>query len=573
MKKAMKIILSLLLAGLIIASIGWYFTVYDQTFTRDLLLAQARKNDMRGNQKLSAWFYDRAYNQSGKDPNVAIELANQYIDAGNFTKAEVTLSNAIRSGATAELYIALCNTYTQQDKLLDAVNLLASLPDSEISRQLEALRPLAPAPDHNSGFYTQYISVALNNDAGTTYFTTNGDYPSTSNTPYLEAIKLGTGETKIYAITVGENGLVSPITVLNYTIGGVIEPVVFADAHIEEIVRSQLGLDNAKVVYTNDLWQITEFNLPTSVTVLDDVQMLLYAEDLTIEGRTMQDMTFLSGLTNLRKLTLRGCRFPATAMQTLAALPKLQELTMEDCGLSSISELSGAPSLVYLNIAGNTVRNLDVLAGMPSLTRLDLQHNAVISLEAVGSLTNLEELNVSYNALTGLSPLRACGLLTVLDASHNQITSADGLESLALLEKAALDYNKITSVSELADCSRLTRLTFSNNEVTSLNGLEKLSRLDTLDFSYNKVDELPQFAAECNLQVLDGSYNSVSSLDCLKNLSNITYIFMDYNKLTDVDALADCYRLVQVNIFGNDVKDVSALTEHNIIVNYDPTKK
>ena len=46
---------------------------------------------------------------------------------------------------------------------------------------------------------------------------------------------------------------------------------------------------------------------------------------------------------------------------------------------------------------------------------------------------------------------------------------------------------------------------------------------------------------------------------------------MDYNKITDVDALADCSLLVQLNVYGNEIASVSALTDHDIIVNYDPT--
>ena len=41
--------------------------------------------------------------------------------------------------------------------------------------------------------------------------------------------------------------------------------------------------------------------------------------------------------------------------------------------------------------------------------------------------------------------------------------------------------------------------------------------------------------------------------------------------LTSLDPIADCYRLVMVSAFGNKIKDVSKLTEHEIIVNYDPT--
>ena len=40
---------------------------------------------------------------------------------------------------------------------------------------------------------------------------------------------------------------------------------------------------------------------------------------------------------------------------------------------------------------------------------------------------------------------------------------------------------------------------------------------------------------------------------------------------TMYDALQDCYCLVQVNVFGNVIPDVSALRSRDIIVNYDPT--
>jgi hypothetical protein len=56
-------------------------------------------------------------------------------------------------------------------------------------------------------------------------------------------------------------------------------------------------------------------------------------------------------------------------------------------------------------------------------------------------------------------------------------------------------------------------------------------------------------------------------------MEHLSYVYMDYNKLTSVDAIAECYRLILVNVYGNEIEDVSALTAHDIIVNYDPTNK
>jgi len=46
---------------------------------------------------------------------------------------------------------------------------------------------------------------------------------------------------------------------------------------------------------------------------------------------------------------------------------------------------------------------------------------------------------------------------------------------------------------------------------------------------------------------------------------------MDYNKITSVDPIADCYNLVQVNVYGNVIPNVDSLKEREIIVNWDPT--
>ena len=54
-------------------------------------------------------------------------------------------------------------------------------------------------------------------------------------------------------------------------------------------------------------------------------------------------------------------------------------------------------------------------------------------------------------------------------------------------------------------------------------------------------------------------------------MEKLTHIFMDYNKITSVKELESCYNLVQINIYGNAITGVEALTEHDVIVNYDPT--
>jgi Leucine-rich repeat (LRR) protein len=82
---------------------------------------------------------------------------------------------------------------------------------------------------------------------------------------------------------------------------------------------------------------------------------------------------------------------------------------------------------------------------------------------------------------------------------------------------------------------------------------------------------LPTFSKDCALVTIDGSHNNISKLDKLKGLKYLNIVNMDYNKnISSVKVLADCPVLVQVNVYGTKVKDVSALTSQSIIVNYKP---
>ena len=202
-----------------------------------------------------------AYSYSGRDENVAIELANQYKQSGNYTKAESTLTNAIRQSGTVELYTALSRVFAEQNKLRDSVALLNSVKEPEIKAQLDALRPKTPEPDQKEGFYSQYIDVTLSSN-GTIYCSIDGDFPSTDDAPYADPISLGPGETVIRAVSVDPSGLVSDEAVLTYTIGGFIEPVVLDDPAIDAAVRGLLEKTESETLYTNDLWSLKEFTLP-----------------------------------------------------------------------------------------------------------------------------------------------------------------------------------------------------------------------------------------------------------------------------------------------------------------------
>ena len=573
MKKIMKRIIPILLIVALIASACWYIFVYDRDTVRDFLLAQARNCAQNGHFKAATWFYDISYEFAGEDENVAIDLAQIYKDAGNYTKAEYTLVSAIADGATAELYIALCRTYVEQDKLLDAVNMLDKVADPVIKAELDALRPAAPQPDFAPGFYSQYISLNFSHSGGTLYVSSDGEYPSLEDTPCVTPVALEGGETKLYALTVGSNGLVSPLSILNYTVGGVIEKVEFNDAYIEELVVEKLMFGSYTTIYSNDLWSITELSVSETASDLSDLRHMLYLEDLTISGQEITDLSFLEGMTHLKRLDLSGCAIHAD-LSFLGALPALEELSLQGCSISSITFLENAPALKILNLGSNAIGNLSALASVPTLQHLDVANNAVSDLRPLSGLTELTYLNLAENVLTDLSPIGGCTRLTELDVSDNRLTSIAAVQNLTALTSFRAEKNQLTDCASLSRCTELRTLDISHNQLTDITMLSTLVKMAEFDFSYNQAAALPQLPESAALVTIDGSYNQLITLEPLDKLNALNYVYMDYNaEISKIAFLADNPNMVQINVYGSKVpsSEANKCLDRSIIVNYDPT--
>ncbi len=570
MHKSLKRIIPFLLILVILGSIVWYLGVYDRDFTRDMLLQQARFFDQRGNHTIASWLYDQAYHQSDDNAMVAIELAEQFKLSGNYTQAEVTLSRAIADNASPKLYIALCKTYVEQDKLLDAVAMLDNITDPTIRQQIDALRPAAPIADLAPGYYSQYMTVELSYQGGKLYLSTEEAFPSIQDAPSDGKLTLSGGTNTIYAIVVGDNGLVSPRAIFGYTISGVIEEVTIADPYIDAAVREHLQISTGETIYSNDLWSITELTLPEGALSYLDLASIPYLQTLTIRGSSAESLEGLASLSNLTELHITGSSLRTADLLTIASLPKLQKLTLSACGLSGIDNLAGAKQLQYLDLSDNSIRDFTGLSFLTGLVHLDLSHNALTSLNAASAMSALQYLDASYNSLTSIAPVAGCPQLLLLNVSNNSITSLRGVETLAQLNTLDASFNALTDILPLANCTALVDLDISSNSLTDISCLASLNGLQLLSFAHNSVTTLPSWNKDCQLVRIDGSYNKISVLGTLAGFANLNTIIMDYNTISVVNTLASCPNLIKVSVYGNPITDVSALTDMSIIVNYNP---
>lgn len=578
MKKAFRIIIPLVLAIAILVCTGWYLFVYDRAFTRDVLLTIARRMEDSGNLSASAWFYNTAYRQAGDNDAVAIELSNQYKSTGNYTKAEYTLTSAIADGGGAELYMALSKLYVEQDKLLDAVRMISNITNADIKAQLEQMRPAAPTctpdPIKDGSHYTQYISIDVHAQAKALYVNANGVFPSTQTDTYTgHGITLKDGENTIYAIAVGENGLVSPVSIFAFTIGGVVKEVEFVDPAIEAALRETLNISNKKAVYTSDLWTIQNFAVPEGTQSLEDLQHLTFLKTLRMDTGPSGQLSHIANLANLEEIVIYNTVVQAEELPYLGKLQSLKRLTLQKCSLSTVSGLDQAKGLVYLNLNDNSLRNILPLSALQNLQELSISNNALSDLLALSGLKNLVSLDVSQNELSSLIPISTVSGLEKLNVANNLLSELTGIAQLSHLVNLNASNNEITVVSLLASNTQLSVLNISNNKVVDISALSSLNRLTNFNFSNNKVTALPAWDETCTLVNINGTNNLISSLKPLAGLPHLNNVYMDDNKaISDVEILKTCPLLIQVNVARTNVTksvQVNPLTSMGVIVIYD----
>jgi len=262
---------------------------------------------------------------------------------------------------------------------------------------------------------------------------------------------------------------------------------------------------------------------------------------------------------------------------TMSNLVELRELTLGNCRLKSVSEISALSKLQRLNLCFNKITSLSkVFQALTNLQSLNVSNNQLKDMPSeLKYLTKLEYADFSNNRITKLNDgIKACKELTHLNLEANQLGSGvlnrsplSALTALTSLEILDVTNNKLTNMPSFANLSKLTKIRMAENQVSSLpSGLEKLSLLQSFDVSSNALTDLPSdglsglislkkfafvnnkckfipaaLAGSTSLTFLDGSQNRLTAVpDALGKLCNLKEMRLSDNALV----------LIPQNVFG-----------------------
>lgn len=552
MKRTLKIIIPVILVLALLAAAAWFLLFYRPDLTGGFFVNYAERmmEDERYDRAITS--YSLAWKLQPKREDIARDLADAYVRAENYTKAEYTLVKAISENPdSSDLYIDLCRAYVAQDKLLDAVQMLDRVTDPDALAALNAIRPTSPVLQPESGYYTDYIEVSAEAAYPTVYLTTDGEYPSTDRDVYSGPVTLSGGETTVIAIAYDEaSGLVSPAALGGYTIGGVVEVVTLQEPALDAAVRTLLEKDESAALLTSDLWSIPSLTLENPQN-LQELSLFTGLRSLTIQNVSGLDFTPLAQLVDLEYLDLSGCTISSNSLQAIGSLGELKQLVLSSCALTKI----------------------DALSPLVKLKQLDLSNNSIDNIGVVSLMTELEEISLANNPISSIAGLSACDNIRLVDISNCTVASINSLSGKEYLETLIAPNNKIAALDDLARCARLNKLDVQANLITDISMLPGLVSLKIFDGSNNQITLVPDFdETTSQLQQFSINYNQVEELSGLTGLQQLNYLNADYNKIVDLMPLSENFGLVQVNVWDNPVtpESVAALQEHSIIVNFNP---
>ena len=245
----------------------------------------------------------------------------------------------------------------------------------------------------------------------------------------------------------------------------------FLQGNEAQCTFTESGSPVSLVDYTGNLGNVTGLTC-TGVTLsdLNEINLLTALQQLSLENSGLTNVNELLNNLTLKQLDVSGN--PIADLTVINSLLNLTELDLENTGLADISLLEALTALQKLDLSGNGIASVTALGNLLSLTDLDISGNNISKLNDLGSLTNLQNLDVSGN------PSLSCAEINDLDlalAGGTNIT-LPSICTTALFLSAASDASQ--SLDNSAASEPFDRLVVK--DVTGLNDVEIFQNDDNL---------------------------------------------------------------------------------------------
>ena len=325
-----------------------------------------------------------------------------------------------------------------------------------------------------------------------------------------------------------------------------------------ELDLSGQNLTDADLVSLGQMENLVSLNLEgnSEISDLSPLGNLTKLQSLVLPCPSgISDLTPLAGMTKLATFRMVGNwnnAAPANEVKDFRPLSNLNNLTdleLVVTGLEDLSFVSGLTNLTVLRLMGTvTAEDLTALSGLTNLTELQVHTSGTKTTAGIEGLVNLQQLKIMDESQSlyqdDLTCLSGMTNLKVVRFQVNGLKSFHGIENLTQLEEADF-YGQDAAFTDLEPFRNLTKLEYlrlprhTAGTVFNGDGLANLVNLQELDMEHS-VESLEPLRNLKNLKILNmaggrSAQGTFRSMEPLSGLTNLESLELNVPQLADVD--------------------------------------
>ena len=219
------------------------------------------------------------------------------------------------------------------------------------------------------------------------------------------------------------------------------QTVDIPDKELEKLLREELGISEG------------------DITVSD--MELLDGLSIKYDEYPICDLTGLEYAVNMYHISYYGGTEHSGSIKSLAPLSKLPLMEYISVSYSAVEEappVFETPVMDRASFIGLNLSDFSFLAGCTGMTQLTVDDCGITSIEFVRDMPELESFNANRNSIKDIAPIEGKTKLASIDLQDNQITDISALATCTSLESVVISYNYITTLSPLHGLANLTEV-------------------------------------------------------------------------------------------------------------------
>lgn len=500
--KSMKFASIFIISAVLMTVLFVFFSFFGKEIIANKLINYAQTQ----NSKQATTYYDIALKLSPENATARNDLVEIYIENGDFALALSEINDGILQNPDNDnLYFYKVKLLEQSLEIEQAIDLVNSVDSAYVNSKFSEKIEIEPSFNVSSGIFNENVQIVIETkQKATIYYKINAEKYQI----YQNSFELSDGFYDIKAVAIDEKGLLSSTAQVEIFVENLAAPVSFSTSQTIDAIQNQIGTDGE--IDRDGLQSLVEIDLSDSVLFDLDIQTLLNCSSL----KTLK----LGDISNI------------SSLETLTKLSELSEVSVASgCTQSVLAEILQINSLDVLEIKNSKINVLP--ENQTLLTSLTLENCLIYDISNISSYKTLVYLDLSQNAIYDISALEKLKKINFLDLSNNKISNISCLFSTISLKSLNVSENQISNIKNISNLSFLEQVNISHNEVATVLEFANLRYLTTLNCSFNNILTLEPLISSQSLQEIYANDNNIGDISYLSQIENLTYINVSNNNL------------------------------------------